>query len=180
MDIVAHSKKSLFQQKFHKKLYHFHRHFQRVWCKYDTVGLPESESDKKIRLRLLVLLGIRLRLHPKTSDSLWIRNPGRQGSILAWVIPKAWKTVLTSCPTSCWALMGGCGSREWFTRGPWLASSAAFTAKAAAHSPRCKQAKMDPANCSWRAVEVQQPFKLNWIFFWINWSNLQLVPVKKT
>jgi len=39
--------------------------------KNDPIGL--SESDKKIRLRLPVLSGIRL--HPKTSDSLRLRNP---------------------------------------------------------------------------------------------------------
>jgi len=55
MEIVVHSKKSLFQQKFQKKLYHFKRNSQ--W-KNDAVGHPELESDKKIRLQ--VLLGIRL------------------------------------------------------------------------------------------------------------------------
>jgi len=50
--------------------------------KNDPTGHPESESDKKIRLRLQLqfpmLLGIRLRLHPKTSDSLRLplRNLG--------------------------------------------------------------------------------------------------------
>ena len=40
-----------------------------------NIRSPESESDKKIphRLRLLVLLGIQLRFHPKTSDSLRLR-----------------------------------------------------------------------------------------------------------
>jgi len=46
--------------------------------KNDPIRHPES--DKKIRLRLAVLLGIRL--HPKTSDSLRLRfrhrNPGCQ------------------------------------------------------------------------------------------------------
>jgi len=46
-----------------------------MWCKNDPVGHPKSESDN-IRLRLPVLLGIRLRLHPKTSDSLRLHNPG--------------------------------------------------------------------------------------------------------
>ena len=35
-----------------------------VWCKNDSIGLPDSKSDKKIRP--LVLLGIRLQLHPKS------------------------------------------------------------------------------------------------------------------
>ena len=63
MEIVVHSKKSLFQQKFQKKLYHFNRNsqFRSVMC----------------MIRLPVLLGIRdrLQLHPKTSDSLRLRLP---------------------------------------------------------------------------------------------------------
>ena len=75
MEIVVHSKKSLFQQKFHKKLYHFNRNSQFWKCdvKNGPVGHPESDSNKKIRLRLPVLLGIRLRLHSKTTDSLRVR-----------------------------------------------------------------------------------------------------------
>jgi len=54
--------------------------FQQTWIrvpnlechvKNDLIGFPET--DKKVRLRLLALLGIRL--HPKTSDSLRSRNP---------------------------------------------------------------------------------------------------------
>jgi len=48
VEIVVHSKKSLFQQKFPKKLYHFNR----------------NSCDVKM---ILVLLGIRP--HPKTCDS---------------------------------------------------------------------------------------------------------------
>jgi len=55
MEIAVHSKKSLFQQKFLKKLYHFNRNSKFL--------------GEKIQLRLPVLLIIRLRLHPKTSDS---------------------------------------------------------------------------------------------------------------
>jgi len=46
--------------------------------KNDPIGLPVSESDKKVRLRLLLLIGIRLQ--PKTSDSLRLRlcSPGQQ------------------------------------------------------------------------------------------------------
>ena len=72
MEIVVHSKKSLFQQKFQKKLYLFNSNSPnpnlRVWCKNDPIGHLDSESDKKVRLPLV--LGIRIRLHPKTSDSL--------------------------------------------------------------------------------------------------------------
>ena len=50
-----------------------------VRCKNNSVGLLESESDKKIRLRIFLLIGIRFQLHPKTSDSLrlrhWLHNP---------------------------------------------------------------------------------------------------------
>jgi len=53
-----------FQQKFP---------FQEYYVKNDPTG--HLKSGKKIRLRLPVLLGIRLRLHPQTSDSLRLRNP---------------------------------------------------------------------------------------------------------
>ena len=57
----------------------FQQEFSAEECDVKVIpfGLPESESDKKIRLRhrlrFLVFLGIRL--HPKTSDSLWLRHP---------------------------------------------------------------------------------------------------------
>jgi len=87
MEIVVHSKKSLFQQKFQKKLYHFNRNFQfRSECDVKMIQLNTRSRSwtKNIRLRLPVLSGIRLRLHPKTSDSLRfrlrlrlrLRNPG--------------------------------------------------------------------------------------------------------
>jgi len=46
MEIVVHSKKSLFQQKFQKKLYHFNKksQFKSVVKKNDPIG--QSESDK--------------------------------------------------------------------------------------------------------------------------------------
>jgi len=47
MEIVVHSKNSLFQQKFYEKLYHFNRnsHLTSVMQKNDPIGLPKS--DKK-------------------------------------------------------------------------------------------------------------------------------------
>jgi len=66
--------------KVSKEVVPFQQEFSTYECdaKNDPIGYPESESDKKIRLRLLVLLGIRL--HPKTSDSLGLRlrNPEQQ------------------------------------------------------------------------------------------------------
>jgi len=55
--------------KVSKEILPFQQKFPTYECdvKNDPTGHPES--DKKIRLRLPVLLGIRLRLHPKTSDS---------------------------------------------------------------------------------------------------------------
>jgi len=52
MEIVVHSKNSLFELKFQKKLYHFNRHelgFITYVCdvKSDSIGFPESKSDKK-------------------------------------------------------------------------------------------------------------------------------------
>jgi len=62
----------MFQQKFQKKLHHLNRNSQLRSVKNDPIGFSESESDKKIRLRILELLGIRV--HSKTSDSLWLRH----------------------------------------------------------------------------------------------------------
>jgi len=42
--------------------------------KNDPIENPESKSDRKIRLRLPVLLGLRRRLLPKTSHSLRLRH----------------------------------------------------------------------------------------------------------
>jgi len=57
MEIVVHSKKPLFQQTIRRKLYHFNKNPlpRSVMSKNDPLGLPESESDKEIRHRLLVL-----------------------------------------------------------------------------------------------------------------------------
>ena len=76
MEIVMHKQKSLFQQKFHNKLYHFNRNsqFKSVISKMIQLGI-RSRSRKKIRLRLPALAGTRLRFHPKTSDSLRLRLP---------------------------------------------------------------------------------------------------------
>jgi len=69
----------------------------RMWCKNDPIGHPES--DKTIQLP--VLLGIQLRLHPKTSDSLRLRfrrrlrDPGCQPYLfLCWW--KKWHFLLLS------------------------------------------------------------------------------------
>jgi len=65
-------------QKFQKKLYQFQQEFSILECdvKNDPIGHLEWKSDKKIRLPLPVLLGIRL--YPKPSDSLRLRNPALQ------------------------------------------------------------------------------------------------------
>jgi len=74
METVVHSKKSA-STKLSKEVVPFQQEFPTQDCdvKIDPIGHPES--DKKIRLRLLVLLEIRL--HPKPSDSLRLRlrNP---------------------------------------------------------------------------------------------------------
>jgi len=48
MEIVVHSKKSLFQEKFQKNLYHFNKNsqFESVMSKNDPIGHPESELGK--------------------------------------------------------------------------------------------------------------------------------------
>jgi len=58
-----------------KEIVPFQQEFPILECdvKNDPIGHPWSESDKTIRLRLPVLLGIQLRLHSKTSDSLRLR-----------------------------------------------------------------------------------------------------------
>jgi len=75
MEIVVKSKKSLFQQKFQKKSYALNgtSQFKSVMSKWSnwTSGVGVGQ-----KIRLPVLLGIRL--HPKTSDSLRLRNPGWQ------------------------------------------------------------------------------------------------------
>jgi len=81
MEMVVHSKKSRFQQKFENKLFHFNRNSQlSSVCKKRSCWTTGVGVGQKIRLRLLVLLGIRL--HPKTTDSLRLRNPAEEISIL--------------------------------------------------------------------------------------------------
>ena len=53
MEIVEHSKNSLYQQKFQKKWYHFNRIAQLSSVMQEMIQLDfQSESDKKIRPRL--------------------------------------------------------------------------------------------------------------------------------
>jgi len=63
--------------KVFKEIGPFQEEFPILECdvKNNPSGHPELESAKNVRLRLPVLLGIRLRLHPKTSDSLRLRSP---------------------------------------------------------------------------------------------------------
>jgi len=83
MEIVVHSKKSLFQQKF-KKNVPFQQEIPnlRVWCKKWSNWT--SRVGQKIWLRLPALLAIRLR--PKTSDCIWLqlrlRNPDHHDSLI--------------------------------------------------------------------------------------------------
>jgi len=97
MEIMVQSKNSLFQQKFHKKLRHFNRNSQlrSVTQKNDPIGLPESESDNKIRLWL----------HTKTSDSLRLRlrNPGHNTSVflVLFFIPARWHAA-ENRSSACW------------------------------------------------------------------------------
>jgi len=71
---VVHSKKSLFQQNFQQKLYHFNRNSQ-IKSVIKKIIRWTCGVGQKIRLVLPALLGIRLRLHAKTSDSFQLRNP---------------------------------------------------------------------------------------------------------
>jgi len=59
---------------------------------------------------------------------------GRLGSIPGRAIPKTWKMALVACPASCSALMGGWKRTVYARCCHWLATSAAFTAKAVAWS----------------------------------------------
>jgi len=70
--------------KVSKEIAPFQQEFPILECdvRNDPITHPEAKSDIKIRLRLPVHLGIPLRLHPKTFDSLRLRlrfrlrNPG--------------------------------------------------------------------------------------------------------
>ena len=68
MEIVVHSKKPV-STKVSKEIVAFQQEFPVYECdvKNDPIAYPDLVSDKKIRLHLPVLLGIRLRLHPTTS-----------------------------------------------------------------------------------------------------------------
>jgi len=86
MEIVVHSKNSLFQQKFQKKLHHFQRHELKLCdVKNNSIGL----SDKNIRL----LVFLEIRLHPKTSDPLRLLNPGYSCSPQPFCVCSNWNAV---------------------------------------------------------------------------------------
>jgi len=60
-----------------------------MWCKM-IFGHPESESDKKIGLWLLVLLRIWLQLHPKTSDPLRLQLHNRGWQVMVKTTNARW------------------------------------------------------------------------------------------
>jgi len=142
MEIVVHSTKSPFQQKFQKKLYHFNRNsqFKSGDVNNDPIGHPQS--DKKIRLPLPVLLGNRLRLHPETSDSLRLRNPGYR-----WWVQKRYVRSFRPRARRWWA-----GTRKQFTNVAAADSSPAqHSLRKQSRDPRSKQAGRAPVDHSWHS-----------------------------
>jgi len=88
-----------FNKKFQKKLYHFNRNSQLGSVIYKMIQL-DIRSRNKIRLRLVVLLGIRL--HPKTSDSAILLRRARldmvtPNRIAGWTQPNK---------QDCWLVLG--------------------------------------------------------------------------
>jgi len=98
MEIVVPSKNSLFQQKFHKKLYHFNRNSQLTSVMQKMIQLDFRSRTKKFHSDPLVLLGIRFRLHQKNSDSLRLRNPGSEATCLC----VSDQSIMTTKSCKCW------------------------------------------------------------------------------
>jgi len=82
MEIVVHSHKYLFQQRFQKKL-PFQQEFQiqKCYLKNDPIGHPESALDKTIRLQFPVLLtrwlpayDIFVLLYWPKNNSFWLQK----------------------------------------------------------------------------------------------------------
>jgi len=82
MEIAMHRKKSV-STKVSKEIVPFQEEFPILECDVKNYLIGHPESDKKIRLRLPVLLGIRLRIHPKTSDFLGLRFRNPAHSIIS-------------------------------------------------------------------------------------------------
>jgi len=82
---MLNSNQSLFQQMFWKEIVLFQQEFPTWECNVKMMQLDiQSWSRTKKRLRLLVLLAIRFRHHPKNSDFIRLR-------LGTWVpIPQPW------------------------------------------------------------------------------------------
>jgi len=79
MEIVVHSKKSV-SAEVSKEIVPFQQEFPTYKCDVQNDPIGHPESRQKNRLRLPVLSGIWLQLHPNTSDSLWLRNPAHNAT----------------------------------------------------------------------------------------------------
>ena len=94
MQIVVHSKNCLFQWKFWNQPAPHQQGFLTQECdvKYDPIGLPES--DEKIRLRLLVFLGVRVLSTPQRwLRGLWTSQPNVNFSSKVSDLLVKWKLV---------------------------------------------------------------------------------------
>ena len=89
--------------------------------------LPRAPSNLVTPLPTILRIFFKLHVHLKrTVDWARVTKAGTRGSIPGRVIPKTWKTMFASCPTSYSVLLGGCKYARCLH---WLAINAAFTTK---------------------------------------------------
>jgi len=95
----------------------------------------------------------------------WLRKRHQSwfGSIPGQAIPKTWKHWLADCPASCSGLIGGCKERIDAQCCHWLATSAAFAAKAAAgHTAHTRGDERPQTTRDTPKRSTKTEYKRNW------------------